>query len=502
MVNSSLINLAYSLKASGHEDDVIVNSLKIIGFEKADAEEALKQIAKKNTPVLEEKVTTFSISDLYLAANKVVSVLENMSSDSNFGFSAVRAKNIINSIFNNTIELKIQNILENKCSEKDADVAPTLKYSIAETLYSALQESENLDIVREFRGILLESYNTDKYGYLASHAIQSLSKSTNKADMKFCEGLNAYLLKDSHNEKDLKALLLENQWSQIAQYALRHFKEETKVNKLDECDVFSIVSPVYKINEGIVFNITGKNYVYNGSTVEVSKSEVKDINYNNVLAGLGCMQYEPKNQSFVYEGINGKILTYDTHKDRITINDLILNSNSILAIAESLKASGIFDSVANAKDYELILKMFESRGMIQNIDVCKIVMPKTFNGRFCTIFEEANHNLKVNYINENNSTSETKNYNLASNVVSSVKEFLNCDITKIFESRLIQENDEKSIRDAEITEISKVLDKLYEKRNQISEAYNQLKDESLNEALKLINIEVKKLEKQLQESYI
>ena len=297
-------------------------------------------------------------------------------------------------------------------------------------------------------------------------------------------------------------MLLENQWSQIAQYTLRHFKEETKVNKLDECDVFSIVSPVYKINEGIVFNITGKNYIYNGNTVEESKSEIEDINYNNVLAGLSRMQYEPKNQSFVYEGTNNKILTYDTNQDRITINNLILNSNSILSIAESLRNSGIFDSVSNAKDYELILKMFESREMIQNIDVCKIIMPKTFNGRFCTIFEEANSNLKVNYINENNSTIETKNYNLAINVVSSVKEFLNCDITKIFESRLIKENDEKTIRDTEITEISKALDKLYEKRNQISEVYIQLKDESLNDSLKIIDVEIKKLEKQLQESYI
>jgi len=76
------------------------------------------------------------------------------------------------------------------------------------------------------------------------------------------------------------------------------------------------------------------------------------------------------------------------------------------------------------------------------------------------------------------------------------------DATTILQERLKKEGEENAIIESKRNEIKDTLAFLSEKRAEIKEAMQQTNNnEQLQEALKLVDGEIRKFEKELQESY-
>jgi hypothetical protein len=108
----------------------------------------------------------------------------------------------------------------------------------------------------------------------------------------------------------------------------------------------------------------------------------------------------------------------------------------------------------------------------------------------------------VNKVNLGMQINEMKFYSSATEVVKMIKEFINYDASSILSERLVAEGNQKAITDKKRNEINDRISFLEEKKGSITEAINKLgNSEELQEALKLINTEITKFEKELQETY-
>ena len=108
----------------------------------------------------------------------------------------------------------------------------------------------------------------------------------------------------------------------------------------------------------------------------------------------------------------------------------------------------------------------------------------------------------VNKVNFGMQVNEMKFYSSATEAVKMIKEFINYDASSILSERLVAEGNQKAVADKKRNEINDKISFLEEKKNKVSDAIKSLGDsEELQEALKLINTEIIKFEKELQETY-
>jgi hypothetical protein len=109
----------------------------------------------------------------------------------------------------------------------------------------------------------------------------------------------------------------------------------------------------------------------------------------------------------------------------------------------------------------------------------------------------------INKVNSSMKLNEMKFISSATETLKVVKEFINYDAFSILSERLIDEGNEFAKLIKKRTEISERISFLEEKKNSITEAIDKIgKSEELEEALNLINFEISKFEKELQETYM
>ena len=84
-----------------------------------------------------------------------------------------------------------------------------------------------------------------------------------------------------------------------------------------------------------------------------------------------------------------------------------------------------------------------------------------------------------------------------------IKEFMKYDATAILENKLKEEGEQQAIIESERNEIKDTLTFLNEKRNELIKAMQETNNnEQLAQALKLVESEIHKFEKKLQENYL
>ena len=94
-------------------------------------------------------------------------------------------------------------------------------------------------------------------------------------------------------------------------------------------------------------------------------------------------------------------------------------------------------------------------------------------------------------------------YTSATDACESIKDFMKYDATKILESRLKEEGEEEAILDSKRFELRDTLSFLGEKRAQLIQGMQETENnEQLKEALELVESEIRKFEKELQETYV
>ena len=521
-MNTNMLNLIASFKKTGQSNEVIRQSLWQMGMipEVIDAhleyfDKNSSAINKENNIVKENKNMKLTLEKLHKYADKVIAALDSMKEDRSFGYSANSAKVIIEKCLNQLMinkddEIVLQEKIKMGYKIDDTLVNPVVKYGVAENLHASLIEYDWLQPVSDLRTFIAESFVGDKWSYVTAKFANSLAgKCDNIAYSNLYESLVDVLIDEENVRLALKKVLLENSWNSSAKEILTSIVSEEKAEqgKVDEriyensnCSITKSISPCIIDGENKVFWLHGKNYIYNGKSV--IEAAVSDRRYINVLEGLVLFKYDDDKDSLVYYGKKDMKLEYNCTTDKLSLSGFEnLSEKSLLDIHESLRTSGLFD-MENIADCEKLVKFYESKDLLRYMDIVTTVQNNKNAGLFVNIIN-VEEGIYVNKVNLPFSVNEMVFCKTAKDACKEIKDFMKYDATTLFEAKLKEEGDKAVIIESKRNEIKDTLAFLSEKRAQIIEAIQETdNNEQLKKALALIENEVRKFEKQLQESYL
>lgn len=522
-LNQNLINLIASFKKTGQSDEVIKQSMWQLGMIPEVVEAHLdyynKNAAKINKDiniVKENKDMKLTLEKLHTQSEKTIAALEEMKSDNSLGFSASSAQKIIeNAMANLQITKDDQVVMEEKIKAgykiDDTLVNPVVKYTVAENLYTALTQYDWMMPVSDLRNMIAESFVADKWSYVTAKFANSLAgQSSNASYANLYEGLVNALIDEENVRLALKDVLLENSWNADAKSLLASIVAEekaeqgeinTKIYENSSCSVRKTFSPIIIDENKKVFHLNGKNYIFDGNTLE--EATVTDRKYLNVLEGLSLMKYEADKDRLVYYGKNNMVLEYNCQTDEISLTGVEnINEMSILDINETLKRCGIFDreTIGNC---EKIVKFFESKDILCELDnPITTIQSDKFAGVFVTIIN-VTEGVYVNKVNVALGINEMTHYKTAKEACEVIKDFMKYDATAILSEKLQAEGIENAVIESQRNEIRETLSFLTEKRAELIAGLQETNNnEQLKEALELVEGEIRKFEKELQETYV
>ena len=521
-INTNMLNLIASFKKTGQSNEVIKQSLWQMGmipevidshleyFDKHSSENN-----KENNIVKENKDMKLTLEKLHKYADKVIAALESMMEDKRFGYSANSAKTIIEKclkqlMINKDDTIVLQEKIKMGYKIDDTLVNPVVKYTVAESMHAALVEYDWLQPVSDLRTVIAESFIADKWSYVTAKFANSLAgKCDNVAYGNLYESLVDVLIDEENVRLALKKVLLENSWNSSAKEILSVIVSEEKAEqgKVDEkiyensnCSITKSISPCIIDGENKVFWLHGKNYIYNGKSI--MEAAVSDRRYINVLEGLVLFNYDNDKDTLVYYGKKDMKLEYNCVTDKFSMagfEDLF--EKSLIDIHESLRTSGLFD-MENIADCEKLVKFYESKDLLRHMDIVTTIQNNKLAGLFVNVINVA-EGIYVNKVNIPFSVNEMVFCKTAKDACKEIKDFMKYDATTLFEAKLKEEGDKEVIIESKRNEIKDTLAFLSQKRAQIIEAIQETdNNEQLKSALSLIESEVHKFEKQLQESYL
>lgn len=521
-LNTNLINLIASFKKTGQSDEVIKQSMWQLGMIPEVVEAHLDyynkhtaQINKDINIVKETKDMKLTLEKLHTQSEKTIAALEEMKSDNSLGFSATSAKRIIE---NAMAQLQISNDDKTVMEEKikagykidDTLVNPVLKYTVTESLYTALTQYDWIQPVADFRKMIEESFVADKWSYVAAKFANSLSgQSSNPSYAHLYEGLVDVLIDEENVRLALKDVLLENSWNNDAKSLLSAIVAEekaeqgeinTSIYENSNCSVRKTISPLIIDENKKVFFLNGKNYIFDGQTLE--EATVTDRKYNNVLEGLSILKYEADKDRLVYYGKNNMVLEYSCQDDKISLTGVEgVNDMSIIDLNETLKRCGIFDreTIGNC---EKLVKFFESKDILVELDSpITTIQSDKFAGVFVTVIN-VQEGVYVNKVNAALGINEMTHYKTAKEACDAIRDFMKYDATAILSEKLQAEGIKNAVIESKRNEINETLSFLSEKRAQLIAGLQETNNnQQVKEALELVEGEIRKFEKELQETY-
>ena len=521
-LNTNLINLIASFKKTGQSDEVIKQSLWQLGMIPEMVESHLDyynkhtaQINKDINIVKENKDMKLTLEKLHTQSEKTIAALEEMKSDNSLGFSASSAQKIIeNALSQLQITKDDQTVMEEKIKAgykiDDTLVNPVVKYTVAEGLYTALTQYDWLMPVSDLRNMLAESFVADKWSYVAANfATASAGQTSNSSYANLYEGLVNSLIDEENVRHALKDVLLENSWhadaksllsSIVAEEKAEQGEIDTRVYENSNCSVRKTFSPILIDENKKVFHLNGKNYIFDGQTLE--EATVTDRKYLNVLEGLSVLKYEADKDRLVYYGKNNMVLEYNCQTDEISLTGVDnINEMSIIDINETLKRCGIFDreTIGNC---EKIVKFFESKDILYELDSpVTTIQSDKLAGVFVTIIN-VQEGVYVNKVNVALGLNEMVHYNTAKEACDAIRDFMKYDATNILSEKLQAEGIKNAIIESKRNEIRETLSFLSEKRAQLIAGLQETDNNpQVKEALELVEGEIRKFEKELQETY-
>ena len=521
-MNTNMLNLIASFKKTGQSNEVIKQSLWQMGMipEVIDAhleyfDKSSSAINKENNIVKENKDMKLTLEKLHKYADKVIAALDSMKEDRSFGYSANSAKMIIEKclkqlMINKDDEIVLQEKIKMGYKIDDTLVNPVVKYGVAENLHASLIDYDWLQPVSDLRTFIAESFIADKWSYVTAKFANSLAgRCDNSAYESLYESLVDVLIDEENVRLALKKVLLENSWNSGAKEILTSIVSEEKAEqgKVDEriyensnCSLTKSISPCIIDGDNKVFWLHGKNYIYNGKSV--IEAAVSDRRYINVLEGLVLFNYDNEKESLIYQGKKNMKLEYNCVTDKLSLPGFEnLSEKSLLDIHESLRTSGMFD-IENIADCEKLVKFYESKDLLREMDIVTTIKNNKIAGLFVNIIN-VTEGIYVNKVNLPFNVNEMVFCKTAKDACKEIKDFMKYDATTIFEAKLKEEGDRAVIIESKRNEIKDTLAFLSNKRAQVIEAIQETdNNEQLKKALVLIENEVRKFEKQLQESYL
>lgn len=442
----------------------------------------------------------FTIAELYENVMKSIAALNEMNSDnSRVSYTAKNALNILEESLK-AFPMRFKSEEAEVISEEvENSVNPILKFNIAKQLHRDLASSDWLNPIRELRSYIEGAYADTKWSFRISEAIQRAKGQRGKLYEGLVNDLEGLLTESSDSIKTkFSALSSKNPWYLEGKSIVNEMKaEDNKATANGGGTISTTLSPVLESAEGLTFHLHGKNYIFNGKTI--TEAEVKDSRFFDVLEGLGM--FKNTDNTLVTFGESGKTLEYSLTEGTLKLGNVDLSNSSIIELKEALMANNFF-GYRNQWKIDNVCKFFESIDLLAEMDNFTTITSNEFTNLFLTMIA-VEEGIYVNTVNSAMHLNEMKLVSSATETVKLVKEFINYDASPILSERLIAENDEAAKAEKVRATISDRISFLEEKKAKVKEAINKLGEtEELTEAMNLLDEEISKFEKELQESYV
>ena len=440
----------------------------------------------------------FTLTDLYENVMDSINRLKAMDNDnSRVSYSVKESLTILEEAIN-AFPMKLKNANLALISEEiEKSANPDLKFKIARNLYTRLSQNTWLNPISELREYIMESYNNSKWYFRISESIER----TGMQKGKLIESLNSDLV-SLLNESDVKSkfaiIAARHPWSMDTKAIVNEMNaEDQKVASTANGKVVKILSPVLESENGLTFQLHGKNYTYDGKTI--TEATVTDPRFFDVSEGL--KMFSRNGDILSLHGDNGKTLEYNITEGTLLMGKINLSNVSIIELKESLLATN-FSGYRNQWQNDKICKFFESVDLVCELDDFTTIQNQEFTDVFLTMIG-VQEGIYINKVNPGMRLNEMIKLNTATETVDIVKEFINFDISPILSERLLAENNEKAIEESKRKDLTDSLSFLEEKKLEVKAAIKVLGEtEELSEALDLLDEELRSKEKELANSYI
>jgi hypothetical protein len=450
----------------------------------------------------------FTLAQLYENVMKSIDTLKLMESDqSRVSYSAKNALNILEESldmfprqFYQSFVAAYNNGKEESTSlseNLEAGINPNLKFKIAKTLHRNLAIHEWLAPVRSLRDYIDEVYNNTKWSFRISEAIERNESQKGSLYENLVKDLTETLVESESVKANLSKVSIKYPWSKdifgiVNEMAI----EDRKAVSNNGGVVSSVLSPVIENENGLNFFLHGKTYSLKDG--KIAESIITDQRFFNVLEGLKLFKHT--NESLVIFGQNDKSLEYNLTEGKLTLGNSDLSELNPTQIKEALLATNFF-GYKNFSNADVVAKFFESAELLYEMDNFTNISSKEFLALYLTMIA-VEEGVWVNKVNTGMQLNEMTFIPSATEAVKTIKEFINYDASTILSEKLISEGNETAKISKKRNEISETISFLEDKKVKISEAISKIgKSEELDEALNLINAEISKFEKELQETY-
>ena len=442
----------------------------------------------------------FTIAELHENVMKSIEALKVMNSDnSRVSYTANNALNILEESLK-AFPMRFKNEETEVISEEiENSVNPLLKFNIAKNLHRDLASSDWINPIKELRSYIVGAYNDTKWSFRIAEAVSRTQTQKGKMFEGLVNDLESLLTESSDSIKSkFSAVAAKNPWSLDCKSILNEMKaEDDKAPANGGGTISTILSPVLESENGLTFHLHGKNYNFNGKTI--TEAEVKDSRFYDVLEGLGM--FKNMNGTLVTFGEgNDRTLEYNLTEGTIKLGKTDLSNASIIELKESLMALNFF-GYRNQWKVDKVCKFFESVDLLAEMDNFTNITSTEFENLFLTMIA-VQEGIYVNKVNSAMHLNEMVLVSSATETVKLVKEFINYDASPILSEQLIAENNVAAKIEKSRSDISDKISFLEEKKSKIKDAISKLGEtEELTEAMNLLEEEISKFEKSLQETY-
>ena len=352
-------------------------------------------------------------------------------------FQHQQNEELLNTMFNNlyhslnsncpsgyTLPPNFQNLLKRILST-NFSIMKNDESKIINSLLDQVSQSSNFnqDILNKFQYLyakLTKKRNlTKRWGIL--YILNSFAKKNNLKDMSFA-GTNElqqnYLNMDNNNPKNTlinRDFLFMNNMNNDFQGSNAKIQinnnnilgSNTNMKSSNKNNFFNDFSPVSNINERFYENQNALNYNNNINTMNNFKESVLVVNPNKT--SLVITEKDIINDLlFVFEGINGKYIAYDSSEDAYILNKIIPWSEEICNIVNSLSEIGwLYKKIKMYLDYYK-----ESNIQSQFIKSFVNALQNELNNYFKLISFFRKLNTEQNMNNNMNNDKRSQNLNL------------------------------------------------------------------------------------------
>ena len=458
------------------------------------------EITENNNKQKNHNEMKFTIAELHENVMKSIEALKVMNSDnSRVSYTANNALNILEESLK-AFPMRFKNEETEVISEEiENSVNPMLKFTIAKQLHRDLASSDWINPIRELRSYITGAYTDTKWSFRIAEAVSRTQTQKGKMFEGLVNDLEGLLIESSDSIKSkFSAVAAKNPWSMDCKAILNEMKaEDNKASANGGGTISTILSPVLESENGLTFHLHGKNYNFDGKTI--TEAEVKDARFFDVLEGLGM--FKNMNNTLVTFGEgNDRTLEYNLTEGTIKLGTKDLTNASIIEVKESLMALNFF-GYRNQWKIDKVCKFFESIDLLAEMDNFTNITSNEYKNLSLTMIN-VNEGVYVNKVNSAMHLNEMVFVSSATETVKLVKEFINYDASPILSEKLISENNEVAKVEKTRSDISDKISFLEEKKAKVKEAINKLGEtDELTEAMNLLEEEISKFEKSLQETY-